>query len=160
MSHEEESEERLLSWSRPSRLAGVGLVLAAAAWAALAGPVGLVLAGVLAGATFALTPPFAFAIGQVLVLGLSTELSIVGGIAAEVGLVLILLSELTTTRRYRLWAEAVALTALAVGLGYAAVVAGVGLWPTVAASIVIWSVLAYGLHRFELVQLSLVTEDS
>jgi hypothetical protein len=149
------------SWSRPTLLAGVGTVVTVAAWVWLAGPLALVFGGVLAVGVFALSAPFAFALGQVLVFGVVTDGTPAGILLAQSGLLLILLSEYASmihSRRYQL--ATVAAIAIGGAVGFLAVILGGDVWVVTTAGVVLASLTAYGLHRFELVQLDLVLEDS
>ncbi|SDM92370.1 hypothetical protein SAMN04487949_2861 [Halogranum gelatinilyticum] len=149
------------SWSLPTGLEGIGLFLTVVAWGVLGGPLGLAFGIGLVVAVIALTPPFAFAVGQVLLLGVLPEAAFLEAVVAEAGLVVLLLSGFASTpRQYRFWLETVLVITLVVSIGYAAVLADVQLWIIAIVGIGLWAFVGYGLHRFELVQLELITDDS
>lgn len=148
-------------WSRPSLLVLCGLLLTTAAWVWLAGPVALVFGGVLGLGVVALSAPFAFALGQILLLGLPTDGAVVAIVLVECGLCCILLSEYSlvdTSGRYQL--ATVTVLAILSGIGVTALVLGEQLWVVAAVCAAIIAFVAYGLHRVELVQLDLVREDT
>lgn len=148
------------SWSRPTGLASVGLLVTVVVWVWLSGPLALLFGGVLALGVVALSAPFGFALGQVLVLGVVSGGGPVELLLAEGGLLLILLTEFSSTT-HSLRHQLATVTTLAVvgGIGTLAVLFGVDVWTITAIGVVLAVLTAYGLHRFELVALDLVLED-
>ncbi|WP_139246806.1 hypothetical protein [Halogranum amylolyticum] len=148
------------SFSRPSPIAILGVIVTSVVWLWFGGPLGLGLAGLLVLGVFALSPPFAFGFGQVLLVGAFSEEVAVGILLAESGLLLILLSEYSRrphSRRLQL----ATITAFAVvgGIGLTAVVLEVDLWILAVASLLVASTIAYVLHRLERVRLDLINEE-
>lgn len=149
-----------VSWSRPTLLAGFGVVVTVVAWVWLAGPLALLFAGILAVSVVALSPPFAFALGQVLLFGVVADGTVVEILLAESGLLCILLSEYTPTiHSIRQQLATIAAIAGIGSLGVLAVRLDIDAWVVAATGIAIFSLTAYGLHRVELVRLNLVLED-
>ncbi|SFK65024.1 hypothetical protein SAMN04487950_0384 [Halogranum rubrum] len=131
----------------------------AAVW--LAGPIALVFVGVLGLGVVVLSSPFAFALGQVLLLGLPTDGAVIAIVIVECGLCCILLSEyslLDNSGRYQL--GTVMALAILGGIGVAALVLSEQLWVVAAVWTALIAFVAYGLHRVELVQLNLVRQET
>lgn len=145
------------------RLALDGLAVAAttaALWYVL-GPVGLAVAAVVAVVLVAGSAIYAFAVGQLLFVLLATsvfgDVPLEGLLAAQAGLAAILLAALVGHRPRRTAAPA-AVAFVVAGAGFASLHALEPLWLGVAVLAVLYAVLAYTLHRFELVTLDLVEE--
>lgn len=152
---------RLQSDRRRLALDGFAIAVAAAAlWVAL-GPLGLGVAVAVAVVLVSVSPVYAYAVGQLGFVILATtvhgDVPVAGVGAAQVGLGAVLAATLLDRWPFRTAALAVGvLVVSAVGLGAAAAVEP--LWHGAAILAGLYAVLAYTLHRYELVRLGLVGE--
>ena len=146
-----------------TRLGAVGVVVAGIGLVALAGLPGVVAAVLLAVAWILLPATYAFAVGQIALVALASDGALVGFAAVEVGLLGVLLAPATRLADpVPPVALAVAWVLAGVALAWASTGAGAPLDPWLAglALVTLTALAAYVVHRYQLVALGLVADDS
>ncbi|WP_137290182.1 hypothetical protein [Natronorubrum halophilum] len=155
---------------RASRLGGaiaertwsgaIAVLVLAGTVAALNGPIGALAGLVVAATWYGFGTPYAIAAAAVLLVGLFPD-GIDGFSFALVAtaMVLLVLTAAARTRR-RIRTGIVALVSIAVlgGVGWGTLETW-PLWIAVSVTLVVFALLSYGLHRYELVALGLVSDD-
>ena len=152
--------DRIRERFRSLTVPGVGLALATpAALFAVAGPRGAAV-GLFGAAIWLLAPVYAFLVAQAGLLAVAPEsLAITDLLALQGAVALLLLAELVTERVHAVTVLGfLALLAVLGGGATAAVAAAVEPWVVAVALLAGVGLLAYGLHRVELVALGLVPE--
>ncbi|WP_312907568.1 hypothetical protein [Natronosalvus caseinilyticus] len=141
------------------RLAGLALVVITVAMGVVAGPLGAVGGGVTAVGWYLLGTPYAIAIGHVVLVVLFPDgLSPLSIVLLEAGLLTLVVAA-ATGERYPLRFAVTALVGVTVLGGLTAVLVRTQpFWLAALGLVVAAGVLAYGLHRVELVRLGLVTD--
>lgn len=143
-----------------TRSGGIAVILLAVTVAVIAGPVGALAGLAIAATWYGFGTPYAIAATAVLLVGLFPNgIDVFSFVLGTAGIVLLILSEAARTRR-RIRTGAVALASIAVlgGVGWGALEAW-SLWIAVSGTLVVLAFLCYGLHRYELVVLGLVSDD-
>ena len=143
-------------------LGGLGVIVATLGLALAAGTWGIV-AGLAIALTWALGPSmYAFAIGQLFAVAvLSGEARLVAIAVAEGGLLAMLAAPLTKTAESTRTVATYAIATLALGgIGWGVLRTGRPAWAAAVAITVVAALAAYSVHRYELVRLGLVTDDT
>ena len=152
---------RLQSDRRRLALDGLAIAAATAALWYVLGPIGLGVGGAVAVTLVLVSPVYAFAVGQFLFALLGATLydavPSTGVLVGQAGLAALLVAALLDRWPRRSAAVAVGVFAVA-AVGFGAAAALEPLWHGVVVVGVIYAVLAYTLHRYELVTLDLVGE--
>lgn len=143
-----------------TRSGGVAVILLTVTVAVIAGPVGALAGLAIAATWYGFGTPYAIAAAAVLLVGLFPDgIDVFSFVLGTAAIVLLILSEAARTRR-RIRTGAVTLVSIAVlgGVGWGAHEAW-PLWIAVSGTLVVLALLCYGLHRYELVVLGLVSGD-
>ncbi|UTF54834.1 hypothetical protein [Natronosalvus rutilus] len=152
---------RVTDPGRPGgRPAGIALAIITVAMGVVAGPLGAIGGGVTAAGWYLLGTPYAIAIAHVaLVVLFPSGLSLLSIGLLEAGVLTLVLAA-ATGERYPLRFAVTALVGVITLGGLTAVLVHTQpLWLAALGLVVAAGVLAYGLHRVELVQLGLVTDS-
>ncbi|WP_440771927.1 hypothetical protein [Natronorubrum sp. DTA28] len=139
---------------------GIAVILLAVTVAAIAGPIGALAGLAIAATWYGFGTPYAIAASTVLLIGLFPDrIDVFSFVLGTAAMIVLILSEAARTRQ-RIRTGVVAIVSIAVlgGVGWGALEAW-SLWIAATATLVVLAFLSYGLHRYELVVLGLVSDD-
>lgn len=142
-------------------IGGITVVILAATVTVIAGPIGAVTGLVTVTIWYGLGTPYAIATAVVLLVGIFPDgTSTDSFVIVTASMVLLVLSVAAGTRRWiRTGTVTLVSTAVLGGFAWGALTDW-SLWIAVSGTLVVFALLSYGLHRYELVRLGLVSDEN